>query len=311
MPKFEWNLDPALLHLGPIEIRYYSLLFALVFIGGYWLLRWQITRGGGKREDAEDFIVYGVLGVLVGARVGHILFYDLDKFLEDPLWLFRIWEGGLASHGATLGLFVAMWLFTWRRKIPFLEGADRFAFSAALGATLVRAGNFLNSEIVGRPTDGTWGVYFVRHDGDNVVYRHPSQLYEFVLGLLVLAILYVADRALGQEKRPRGALIAFFFIFYFAGRFFVEFFKAYQTGLYEADGLTMGQYLSIPAFAFGVGLLLWAFSKRLPVGWNSGGGPVKKAALAGEVADPSDDADQDIDEEFDGGGLKKRKPKPD
>src|SRR5690606_30685260 len=130
----------------PIGLRYYSLLFVGVFLGGYALLHWQIMRGGGPEEAAGDFIVYGVLGVLVGARLGHVIFYDLDQALENPLWVLQIWTGGLASHGAVIGLIIAMYLFTKSRKVPFLEGADRFAFSAALGATLVRLGNFFNSE---------------------------------------------------------------------------------------------------------------------------------------------------------------------
>src|SRR5690606_30293266 len=177
----------------PIGLRYYSLLFVGVFLGGYAFLNWQIQRGGGSEETAGDFIVYGVLGVLLGSRFGHVLFYDLDKALADPLWVLQIWTGGLASHGAVLGLILAMYLFTKRRGVPFLEGADRFSFSAALGATLVRLGNFFNSEIVGRKTDGDWGVRFPHFDGDNAPLRHPSQLYEVVLGLFVMLCLYWVD----------------------------------------------------------------------------------------------------------------------
>ncbi|MGC4091014.1 MAG: prolipoprotein diacylglyceryl transferase [Polyangiaceae bacterium] len=159
-------------------IRWYSLLFVVVFLGGHALLKWQIERGGGPAEDANDFIVYGVLGVLLGARLGHVLFYDLDKALENPVWVLEIWTGGLASHGAVIGLITAMFIFTRRRGIPFLEGSDRFAFSAALGATLVRLGNLLNSEIVGKKTDGTWGFRFPRFPDDriNPPLRHPSQI---------------------------------------------------------------------------------------------------------------------------------------
>jgi phosphatidylglycerol:prolipoprotein diacylglycerol transferase len=325
-----------------VAVRYYSLIFVLVFLGGYWLLDWQIRRGGGGREEAGDFIVYGVIGVLAGARLGHVLFYDLDKALADPMWVFEIWTGGLASHGATLGLIVAMWLFTARRRVPFLEGADRFAFSAALGATLVRAGNFLNSEIVGREIpDASWGVLFAKtceprpeavgcwkflgqhaaafaekcqtgpvdcwgYD-ETVTYRHPSQLYEVALGLFVLGALFVFDRALGKEKRPRGALISLFFALYFAGRFFVEFFKDYQTDFgKDWHVLTMGQVLSIPAFLLGVYGLFWAFRTRQPVGW---------VPAEGEPEDePEDDTedelprrDRDVEAEF--GGSRRRRSK--
>jgi phosphatidylglycerol---prolipoprotein diacylglyceryl transferase len=282
VPTFTWNIDPILFKIGPLAIRYYSLLFVGVFLGGYALLKWQIQRGGGDEEDAGDFIVYGVLGVLVGSRLGHVLFYDLDKALKDPAWVFQIWEGGLASHGAVIGLILVMWLFTRKRGIPFIEGADRFSFSAALGAALVRVGNFFNSEIVGRPTDQTWGVRFPRFDRmPEPPLRHPSQLYEVALGLFVLAALYVFDKRLGKENRPRGALISLFFVLYFAGRFLVEFWKEHQTPE-PTPFLTMGQYLSIPGFLLGVYGLWWSFKQRLPAGWI-----------------PPEYDDEDLDEEQD------------
>lgn len=328
-----------------VAIRYYSLIFVLVFLGGYWLLDWQIRRGGGGREEAGDFIVYGVVGVLAGARLGHVIFYDLDKALADPMWVFAIWTGGLASHGATIGLILAMWLFTARRGVSFLEGADRFAFSAALGATLVRLGNFLNSEIVGAEVkDGSWGVLFAKtceprpetigcwkafgmraadyaekcqsgnldcwgYD-ETVIYRHPSQLYEVALGLLVLLSLYLFDRALGKEKRPRGALISLFFVLYFVGRFIVEFFKDYQTDFERNwDMLSMGQLLSIPGILLGLYGLYWTFQRRLPAGWALAGD-----ALAVEDEPEQDEEDRaprrdrDVDAEF-GGGRRRRRGK--
>ncbi len=312
MPKFTWNIDPVIFDLGPLEIRYYSLIFVLVFAGGYWLLRWQIERGGGKREDAEDFIVYGVLGVLLGARFGHVLFYDLDKAIADPVWVFKIWEGGLASHGATLGLILAMFIFTWRRGIPFLEGADRFAFSAALGATLVRLGNFMNSEIVGRKTDGSWGVWFKRFDpGEVPVYRYPSQLFEAAIGVAVLLLLLLADQLMGKERRPRGALAALFFLMYFTGRFFIEYVKEYQNGE-QFPELSRGQILSLPGIALGVGLLVWSFRRRLPAGWVRHRPRPEDMADAPASTDPSPEGDgspdEDVEDEFDKDGALKRRP---
>jgi phosphatidylglycerol---prolipoprotein diacylglyceryl transferase len=268
VPSFTWDIDPVLFKLGPLAIRYYSLLFVGVFLGGYAFLKWQIVRGGGDEEDAGDFIVYGVIGVLVGSRLGHVIFYDLDKALKDPFWVLQIWEGGLASHGAVIGLILAMWLFTKRRGIPFLEGSDRFAFSAALGATLVRVGNFFNSEIVGRVTDQSWGVKFPRYDRvADPPFRHPSQLYEVALGLFILGALYLFDKRLGKEERPRGALISLFFLLYFPGRFLIEFVKEFQTKIDETTPLTMGQYLSIPGALLGLYGLWWSFNRRLPAGW--------------------------------------------
>jgi prolipoprotein diacylglyceryl transferase len=288
-----------------IEIRYYSLLFVGVFLGGYALLNWQIQRGGGDEQDAGDFIVYGVLGVLVGARLGHVIFYDLDKALKDPAWVFQIWTGGLASHGAVVGLIIAMWLFCKRRGIPFLEGSDRFALSAALGATLVRIGNFFNSEIVGKETDGSWGVRFPRYDrGSDPPLRHPSQLYEVTLGLLVLFALYVADRKWGKEDRPRGALISLFFAVYFPGRFVIEYFKEHQV-FDEAASLDMGQYLSIPGALLGLYGLWWSFKHRLPAGWYRADElepPPEHDELTEEeeeeLYEPTRARDRDVDEEF-------------
>jgi phosphatidylglycerol---prolipoprotein diacylglyceryl transferase len=249
------------------ELRYYSALFLGVFLGGYSLLKWQITRGGGRAEDAGDFIVYGVLGVLVGARLGHIVFYDLKKAIDDPVWIFKIWTGGLASHGAVIGLITAMWIYCKRRAIPFLEGADRFSFSAALGATLVRVGNWFNSEIIGRKVpDQSWGVWFDRVDEGKPVYRYPTQLYEITLGLVVMAALYLVDKRLGKERRPRGVLISTFFALYFSGRFVIEFYKEYE-GISPDSPLTMGQFLSLPGILLGLFGLYWSFKKRQPVGW--------------------------------------------
>ncbi|HEY3237053.1 MAG TPA: prolipoprotein diacylglyceryl transferase [Polyangiaceae bacterium] len=271
MPKFTWDIDPAIFHLGWFQLRYYSLLFVVVFLGGYALLKWQIVRGGGDEEEAGDFVIYGVLGVLVGARLGHVLFYDLEKALKDPIWIFKIWTGGLASHGAVIGLITAMYLFCKRRGLPFLEGADRFSFSAALGASIVRLGNFFNSEIVGRRTDQTWGVKFPRYDQAGTVwYRHPSQLYEMTWGLCVLGALLLFDRRLGKENRPRGALISLFFALYFVGRFFIEYVKEYQVSITPEDApLSMGQYLSIPGIFLGFYGLYWSFRRRRPARWAS------------------------------------------
>lgn len=274
----------------PLAIRYYSLLFVGVFLGGYALLNWQILRGGGGTEVAGDFIIYGVVGVLAGARLGHVLFYDLDKAIDDPTWVFRIWEGGLASHGAVIGLILAMWLFTRRRGVPFLEGADRFAFSAALGATLVRVGNFFNSEIVGRVVpDQSWGVRFPRYDVGlaEAPLRYPTQAYEAFLGLLTLFAIWLADRLAGKEKRPRGLLISTFFIVYFSGRFIVEFWKEHQvfdtTAMFD-----MGQFLSIPGIFLGAFGIVWSLREKKPVGWPSD-----------HEADQADEDDAEDDDEDD------------
>jgi phosphatidylglycerol---prolipoprotein diacylglyceryl transferase len=292
-----------------LQLRYYSLLFVVVFLGGHALLNWQVKRGGGSPEVASDFIVYGVVGVLVGARLGHVLFYDLDHAIQDPLWVFKIWTGGLASHGAVVGLIIAMYLFTKKHGVPFLEGADRFAFSATLGATVVRIGNLLNSEIVGRVVpDQSWGMKFPRADIPGgmerlsfsaeeiagVKYRYPSQLYEIGLGLAVFLGLFIADRAMGKEKRPRGAMISWFFLLYFGGRLFTERYKEIEALPQDAP-ISMGQYLSFPGVLLGIYGLYRAFKRHEPSGWIEPGDDLddEDEDESRDVADDDDDDDDD------------------
>jgi hypothetical protein len=204
-----------------------------------------------------------------------------------------------------------MWLFTKARRIPFLEGADRFAFSAALGATLVRLGNLMNSEIVGRRVPGdAWGFAFKRFDHEGPVpYRYPTQIGEILLGLIVLGALFLVDKKLGKEKRPRGVMISTFFTVYFIGRFIVEFWKEYEPPLpagtpYPSE-LTTGQLLSIPGVALGLFGLWWSFKHKIPVGWPNARAadddvqelPKKKRPAKDEDGDDDDDDDLDEDDE--------------
>jgi len=336
--------------MGPmVELRYYSMLFVVVFLGGHALLNWQIKRGGGGPEVAGDFIVYGVLGVLVGARLGHVLFYDLEKAIDDPIWVFKIWTGGLASHGAVAGLIIAMYLFTKSRGVPFLEGSDRFSFSAALGATVVRIGNLFNSEIVGRIVpDQSWGMRFPRNPPDHGInplpLRYPSQIYEIALGVSVFIGLLIADRAMGKEKRPRGAMIAWFFALYFTGRLFTEFYKEIEA-LPDDSTVSMGQYLSILPALLGWYGVYWTMKRKQPSGWGEPlpahddeddaeeeeddeeeRAPVRagKASRAAQVEEDDDDDDEDepvptkkssavdpdVDAEFEAGKLKKNREEP-
>ena len=273
MFEFTWDVDPVLVQLGPVAIRYYGLIFLCVFLGGYALFRWQVLRGGGNEDEAAGIFIPAILGVLIGARLGHVLFYELGKAIENPWWILQVWKGGLSSHGATIGLLVDIYVYGRIHKQSYLESLDRFSISCALGATLVRAGNFVNSEIVGRVTDRTWGVRFPRYDhklveaGLEVPLRHPSQLYEVILGLSVMGILWVTDRVMGLERRPRMVMIAMFFAAYFTGRFFVEFWKEYQT-LTPGFALTMGQILSIPAAAAGYFGVWWSIKHGQPCHWN-------------------------------------------
>lgn len=256
---FVWDVDPILLHIaGPVAIRYYGLCFLFVFIGGWGLHRWQFKRSGRGGQLAADFLYWGMGGVVVGAWFGHRFFYEFDRVLSNPFYLIDLRGGlsGLSSHGATIGLCIVLVIFARRHKVPLGEMFDRFSFPAALGATLVRVGNFFNSEILGRPADVSWAVCFPRVDRP-MVPRHPSQLYEVAIGLAVLGILVLVDRLAGREKRPPWLLAGTFFATYFSMRFFVEFYKAHQA-LATDSALTMGQYLSIPFVALGLGLIVYA-----------------------------------------------------
>lgn len=270
-----WNFDPVALVVPGLNlpVRYYGIIFGLVMVVGFLFFRWQVTRAGRHEDEAYAFVVPGALGVMLGARLGHVLFYNFDKFRHDPAWIIRVWDGGLASHGATIGLILALWYYSGRWKRPFWDTCDRFSFSAAFGAAMIRLGNFFNSEIVGKITDGPFGIRFPRYDqlpAEFTPARYPSQLVEFSLGLLILGFLLWLDRRLGREKRPRGALSAAFLILYFSGRFMVEFIKE-RHGAVDGFILSRGQLLSLPGIILGGLLLARVLKNRGPAAAGRGG----------------------------------------
>jgi prolipoprotein diacylglyceryl transferase len=260
-----WDLDPVLFHVPffNLPVRYYGLIFSLNFILGLLLFRWQVKRSGAPASEAMDMVWPGFLGLVIGARLGHVFFYNFDYFLKNPSWIFRVWEGGLASHGAAVGMVAAIWWYARAHKKPFLDVADRLSFSAALGSSLIRLGNFFNSEIVGRRTEAFWAVKFPRYDQlplDLVPGRYPSQLVEFLAGLVILGLLLIIDRLFGREKRPQGLLAASFFLLYFLARFLMEFLKERQS-ITDNAFLSRGQILSILPFLLGLGLLIYVLKK--------------------------------------------------
>jgi phosphatidylglycerol:prolipoprotein diacylglycerol transferase len=260
LAEFIWDLNPVIpIEIGPLQIRYYGLIFVLTLLTAYAFWMKQMKRGGYPKQTSEAFFLWGIIAVVVGARLGHCFFYRADHFLANPHEILLFWQGGLASHGATVGLVIALILYSLRHKLPILDITDRFAMSAAIGAAGVRLGNFMNSEIVGRPTDVPWAVLFMRAGKFSDVPRHPSQLYEFAMGVTVLLLLILADKLAGKEKRPRAMMTGLFLTLYFAGRFCVEFFKEYHIeDLSDRSPLTMGQYLSIIPFAAGVAMLIYS-----------------------------------------------------
>ena len=260
MEGFVWDIDPTIVVLGPLQIRYYGLLLASILVIGYYLWQWQMRKAGYDESVIIIFPYYaGILGI-VGARLGHCLFYDPAYYLSNPISIIKIWEGGLSSHGAAAGILIAIFLFSHIKKIPWHLISDSNAFVYAIIATLVRIGNFMNTEIVGRITDLPWCVHFMRYQDGGRYCRHPSQLYEASFGLVILAGLILLDRKLGK-KRPPALLTGVFVVSYFFCRFLVEFVKEHQTLLPDSP-LTMGQYLSIPFFLLGVFFLVYAWRHR-------------------------------------------------
>lgn len=256
-----WAFDPILFSAGPLTIRWYGLLFVGAFLIGQWMLGRIFAAEGVPRENAERLMIHALLGAVVGARLVHCLFYEPDYYLSHPLAILRIWEGGLASHGGALGMLLALWFAarTAQPRLPFLWLIDRVSMPAALGAVFVRVANFLNSEIVGIPTSGRWGVVFESIDA---LPRHPAQLYEAITYALIFAVLLAIYRRSGK-RTPEGLLFGVLMALVFSARIVVEFFKTPQAA-YEAGQLfTVGQYLSLPFVMLGVVMMVRAI-KRSP-----------------------------------------------
>jgi phosphatidylglycerol---prolipoprotein diacylglyceryl transferase len=255
-----WNVDPVLFH-GPYPIRIYGILFAFAVVGGFLLFRWQLMRAGQPEEEAGWCLAYGLVGIIAGARIGHCFIYDLPRTLADPWSVVRPWEGGLSSHGAILGLGAATLLFARRHRIAVTDLLDWQALGGAQAVVLVRLANFFNSEIVGRPTGGHWGVRFIRWDGPGAPLRHPVQLYEAALGAALFVLLLVLVK---RTRRSReGLLVALALAAYFGGRMLLELFKE-PEGLPSTSSWTWGQVLSLAPALLGVAwlLLLWRRARR-------------------------------------------------
>jgi prolipoprotein diacylglyceryl transferase len=264
--QIHWDVDPTIFRWGALAPRWYGLLFASGFLIGFYLMR-HVFRREDKPEQDLDFLLFYLLGgTVIGARLGHILFYAPSYYLSNPAEIIAIWEGGLASHGGLIGVPLAIWLYCWRRDDqPFLWLLDRLAAPVALTGSFIRLGNFFNSEILGTPTDLPWGVVFERaariREGIEAIPLHPVQLYESICYFLIFVLLWRLYQRWGAET-PRGQLVGMFFALIFGVRIVLEFFKMRQIH-FEATlpmGLSMGQLLSIPAVALGI--WLWVRARK-------------------------------------------------
>lgn len=253
------NFDPVLIQLGPLAIRWYGLMYLAAFGFLWWLGRIRIARGLApiSREQFDDLIFLGVIGTILGGRLGYVLFYKPGYYLEHPLEIFAIWQGGMAFHGGFLGVLAAAAWFSWRRRVDWWRLMDFIAPCVPTGLAAGRLGNFINGELWGRPTDLPWGMVF-RGAGD--VPRHPSQLYQFALeGVLLFVLLWWY----ASKSRARGAVSAMFLIGYGTFRFIAEFGREPDDFLgLLALGLSMGQWLSLPMIAAGIVLYAWSRTQR-------------------------------------------------
>lgn len=263
-----WDVNPELLSLGSLSIRWYSLLFISGFILGWFIFRWFCRRENVSETVLDPLLYTLLIGTIVGARLGHCLFYQPDYYLtsEHFLEIFMPWKGGLASHGGTLVLFFALIWFArkYGRKhnFDFLWLLDHLAIPTSFAAMFIRLGNLFNSEIYGAVTDLPWGFVFVR-DGQTLP-AHPTQLYEalsYALLGVVLLLLY-KNRVKGLY---RGSYIGIFFVVLFGMRFIIEFVKNNQVSFEEGMALNMGQLLSIPFILMGLAILVYSYKKKLPI----------------------------------------------
>ena len=254
-----WNVDPEIFSVGFIHIRYYSLMFLLSFGLGVYFMKRFFSYEKFDPLDVDDLLMYMMAGTIIGARLGHVLFYSPGYYLSNPVEILMIWRGGLASHGAAVGILLALYLFSRRKGYDYLWVTDRIAIVVALAGGFIRLGNLFNSEIVGKPTDVPWAFIFERLDN---IPRHPTQIYESLAYFIIFIFLYKTYMRL-KEKTPRGLLFGYFLVGVFGFRFIVEFYKEVQESFERGLALDMGQILSIPLVLLGIYFLVTA-KKRPP-----------------------------------------------
>ena len=273
-----WDWNPTFIMLGNLDIRWYGLMWAIAILVAERILAVAFKREGLPPRTIESAFLWIVLGTFIGARVGHCLFYEPETYLTEPWRIITgIRDGGMASHGATIGIIIGVFGFARRNNLPFIWGMDRIAIVAPLSGAVIRFGNLFNSEIVGYPTDAAWGFKFVRHDAyrafveyngdvpaeilDTIPARHPAQLYEALCYLVIFAIVMYLYFGKDMGRRRPGVLISIALIGIFTMRFFIEFLKERQVDFEEGMSLDMGQLLSIPFIVIGIIILVIALRR--------------------------------------------------
>ena len=250
------DIDPVIFELGPLAVRWYGLMYVLGFLAAYFLVRYQARRYShpGLEERLDNLNLVLIISLILGSRLGYVLFYNFSYYLQHPLEIVATWQGGMSFHGGLLGLVIGGWLFCRYTGLNFLRSADAYAVVAPIGLGLGRLGNFINGELYGRVTDVPWAMVF---PGAGPLPRHPSQLYEaFLEGLVLFVIMWFALRLYWRRQWPAGRLVAIFLVGYGVFRFVVEFFREPDAHLGFVLGfLTRGQLLS--SLMIMSGLLLW------------------------------------------------------
>ena len=257
------QFNPVALEIGPLAIRWYGLMYLLAFLQFWWLGRQRILarpQSGWTMEQLDDLLFYGALGVVLGGRLGQVLFYEPGYYFSHPLEILAIWKGGMAFHGGFLGVLVAMTLWTKKHAKPWLQTTDFIAPLVPLGLFTGRIGNFINGELWGRAADPAmpWAMIFPQ--AGDAIPRHPSQLYHAGLeGLTLFVVLWLYS----HQPRPRGAISALFLIGYGLCRFIVEYFREPDAGIFgHSYTISMGQWLSLPMILVGIALFLFVRNRH-------------------------------------------------
>lgn len=254
-----WDVSPDLISLGPVTVRWYGLMFAIGFLVGYVIVARMFRHEGAPEKWLGTLLIYLIVATVVGARLGHVFFYQWDYYSQHLSEIPKVWEGGLASHGGAIACMLAVCLFSWfpARK-PVSWTMDKVVIPIALTGGLIRLGNLMNSEIYGTPTDLPWGFIFVRN-GETLA-MHPTQLYEALAYFVLFGVLMWMYWKRNDEERP-WLITGVFFFWVFTARFLIEFVKNPQEP-WEADmAINMGQILSIPFILFGLFCMVWAWSR--------------------------------------------------
>jgi prolipoprotein diacylglyceryl transferase len=265
-----WDVNPVMFHIGSFNVMWYGLSWMLaIFIGKLFFDNFT-KREGLNPAISESVFWWGTLATIIGARLGHCLFYAPEYYLQHPLEILNIRQGGMASHGAALGMIVGLYCFARRNKLPFIWPMDRLTIAATVGGAIVRLGNLMNSEIYGRPTELPWGFEFVRDPhwsmpldmgGSGSLPVHPTQIYEALCYLLTFVVLLLLYYRWDMARRRSGLMFGVGLIGIFVSRFFIEFIKNPQVAREVGMTLDLGQWLSIPFIVLGILMIVWPFTK--------------------------------------------------